>query len=557
MTSTPIQAIIFDNNGTLRRTVRRSDAEKAEWIKPLQQAIGSTRPPAEFVTLLTERLRAYRRWSLETLTNLDEQDLWAQWMLPDYPPEQIRPLARELNRLWRQANGVPVIFPEARPVLMELFRRGYRLGIASNTISSSDIPEMLHGLRLAGYFETVLLSGEFGKRKPDPALLSEAAKQIHQPPSACAYIGNRTDRDVIAARGAGYAKVVLLRDPAAPHLTAPDGDLQADDCIDSLSQLLEIFPQLNGTQPQPRPYCVSLSTMWAIKNFDRLEDFLIAAGRYGYGQVELNHQISPQMLEGINLARYPIASIHEPCPAEPSMDELKQRDWLISSPDEAKRMAGVACVKRSIDLAHRLGISVIVVHGGQVVTPQTMERQLRALYADGKKGTPEYEELKARMIAERERVIAPHFEAVKKSVKELLAYAAPLGVRLGLENRYHWTDIPTQDEMEELLALGKPEQIGFIFDSGHATALDRMGFYSLDGWLTRFSHRMVGCHLHDVVGLDDHYAPGLGDVDFDLIARHLPPGAFRTVELKTSNTPAEVIAGAHFLAQKGIITPLV
>jgi sugar phosphate isomerase/epimerase len=438
-------------------------------------------------------------------------------------------------------------------VLLELFRRGYRLGIASNTISSSDIPEMLHGLRLAGYFETVLLSGEFGRRKPDPTLLSEAAKQINQPPAACAYIGNRTDRDVIAARGAGYAKVVLLRDPAAPHLTAPDGDLQADHCIDSLNELLEIFPEINGAQPKPRQYQVSLSTMWAIKNFDRLEDFLIAAGRYGYGQVELNHQISPQMLEGIPLARYPLASIHEPCPAEPSLDELKQRDWLISSPDEEKRIAGVTCVKRSLDLAHQLGIGVVVVHAGQLTTDLTSEKQLRALYAAGQKDTPAYDALKQHMIAERERVIAPYFNSVKRSLRELLDHAAPLGVRLGLENRYHWTDIPTQDEMEELLALGEPDRLGFIFDSGHAAALDRLGFYPFEGWLKRFSQRMFGCHLHDVVGLEDHYAPGLGDVDFDLIARHLPPQAFRTVELKTSNTAQQVIAGAHFLAQKGII----
>lgn len=556
MTSMPIQAIIFDNNGTLRRNLRRSDAEKAEWIKPLQQRIGSSMPPAEFVTLLTERLRAYRRWSLENLSNLDEQDLWAQWMLPDFPPAHIRPRAAELNRLWRQANGVPQVFPETRPVILELFRRGYHLAIASNSISSSDIPEMLHGMRIAGYFETVLLSGEFGRRKPDPSLLSEAAKQLNLPPAVCAYIGNRTDRDVIAARGAGFGKVILLRDPANLQLTASQGDLQADLCIDSLSELLEVFPTLNGAQPQPRQYQVSLSTMWAMKNFDRLEDFLIAAGRYGYGQVELNHQISPEMLEDIPLARYPLASIHEPCPAEPSLDELKQRDWLISSPDEEKRIAGVGYVKRSIDLAHRLGISTVVVHAGQLTTDLTPEKQLRALYAAGQKGTPAYDTLKQSMIADRERVIAPYFDSVKRSLRELLDHAAPLGVRLGLENRYHWTDIPTQDEMEELLALGAPDRLGFIFDCGHAAALDRLGFYSNEGWLTRFAPRMFGCHLHDVVGLDDHYAPGLGDVDFDLIARHLPPGVFRTVELKTSNTAQQVIAGAHFLAQKGIIKPL-
>ena len=254
--------------------------------------------------------------------------------------------------------------------------------------------------------------------------------------------------------------------------------------------------------------------MWAIQNFDHLEDFFNAAREYGYNKIELNHQISPAMLEGIDLSRYRFSSVHEPCPTVLSTDELKTRDWQISSPDEENRARGIESIRRSIDLAHQLDAPVVVVHGGQIPDPLNRERQLRRLYRAGQKESPAYAALKGEMIAEREVASGPHLDAVKRSLAELLDYAAPLKVRLGLENRYHWMDIPTQDEMEALLALGSPEQLGFIFDSGHATALDRLGFFSFEGWLKRFSQRMLGCHLHDVTGLDDHQAPGLGDVRF-------------------------------------------
>ena len=230
--------------------------------------------------------------------------------------------------------------------------------------------------------------------------------------------------------------------------------------------------------------------------------------------IELNHQVSLAMLEGVDLGRYRFSSIHEPCPIVLSTGELKKRDWLISSPNEETRAQGVASIKRSIDLAHQLKAGVVVVHGGQVSTPQTLENQLRVLFDAGLKGSPEYEAIKARMLIEREAVIHPHFESVKKSLVELLDYAAPLGVCLGLENRYHWTDIPTQDEMEELLKLGSPEQLGFVFDIGHATALDRLGFYPFEGWLERFSSRLVGTHLHDVIGLDGSLRPRIGGCEF-------------------------------------------
>lgn len=299
-------------------------------------------------------------------------------------------------------------------------------------------------------------------------------------------------------------------------------------------------------------YRASLSTMWAVNNFDRLEDFFNTAGQLGYASIELNHQVTPEMLQGIDLRRYRFSSVHEPCPTPVSTDELKTRDWMISSLDKEKRAHGVDGIKRSIDLAHQLGVPVVM-HGGQVSTPQTLERKLRALYNGGLKGTPAYEALQSQMVDERQRVIQPHLEAVKKSVAELLDYAAPLGVRIGLENRYHWTDIPTQDEMAELLTLGNPQQLGFWFDIGHATALDRLGFYSLEGWLSRFSTRLVGCHLHDVIGLEDHQSPGMGDVDFEWVGRYLPENLVRTLELHPRMTAQQVQDGIRFLAQKGIV----
>ena len=99
-------------------------------------------------------------------------------------------------------------------------------------------------------------------------------------------------------------------------------------------------------------------------------------------------------------------------------------------------------------------------------------------------------------------------------MRELLEYAGRSGICLGLENRYHYFDIPSQDELALLLELAGPERIGFIYDVGHATAHGPAGFLSRREWLERFGDRIVGTHLHDVIGFTDHHAPGLGEVDF-------------------------------------------
>lgn len=122
-----------------------------------------------------------------------------------------------------------------------------------------------------------------------------------------------------------------------------------------------------------------------------------------------------------------------------------------------------------------------------------------------------------------------------------------------LQKSSHYTDFPNFDEMITLLDLLDNEVIGFWYDVGHAQALGQLGFTSHEAWLRRFASQMVGVHFHDVIGIDDHQAPGLGEVDWDMVLRYLPKGMHCTVEVQPHNTPAQIMAGMEFLTEKGIL----
>ncbi|MGE5222224.1 MAG: sugar phosphate isomerase/epimerase family protein [Omnitrophica WOR_2 bacterium] len=297
----------------------------------------------------------------------------------------------------------------------------------------------------------------------------------------------------------------------------------------------------------------SLSTMWGIKKFPTIAGFLLASRKYGFDQVELNHQVDSCMLLGIELHQYRFSSVHEPCPADISSDRLKAMDWLISACDEYCREQGVQSIRRSIDLARKLGAKVVVVHAGIIPGGHRMEEKLSTLYDSGQAGSQEYLHLKRYMERTRSMLAGPRLESVKKSLVELIEYASLLGIRLGLENRYYYFDIPNLDELGDLLTLAGPDQLGWIYDVGHAQALDLLGFYPHDEWLKRYSSRMIGAHLHDTIGIHDHYAPGLGEIDFSQIAPYLPLDAFRTCEIRPRNTPEEVEAGMKYLADRGCV----
>jgi sugar phosphate isomerase/epimerase len=177
------------------------------------------------------------------------------------------------------------------------------------------------------------------------------------------------------------------------------------------------------------------------------------------------------------------------------------------------------------------------------------EKKLRALILSGRRESNEYSEIHSQMIRDRAALAPAGFEAVKKSLTELLDYANKFGICLGIENRYHYMEYPSPDELEALLNLAGPDQIGFIYDVGHAQTLDRLGFYRHEEWLKRFAPRMIGAHLHDVIGVKDHFAPGLGEIDFAMVAKYLPENAFRTCEFQPFNTPEQVKAGLNFLIE--------
>jgi len=181
---------------------------------------------------------------------------------------------------------------------------------------------------------------------------------------------------------------------------------------------------------------------------------------------------------------------------------------------------------------------------------ETAEATMRQLYRDGKRHSPEYERLLAQMIAERAMRAPAHLAAVRRSLAELAEQAARLDVRLGLENRDHYFEIPLIDELAELLDEGYGDTVGYWHDVGHAQKSEYKGYGPHEAWLERFADRIIGIHLHDIAGMEDHLAAGQGQMPWEMLARRLPAGdILRTCEFQNTNSPEQVAAGLRWLAE--------
>lgn len=236
-----IDAIFLDVGNTLRIVVEDPDfQDKAK--RDLMALVGAKGSVENFFPVLVERWNKYRKYSKGGLLEASELELWTQWMLPDFPIELIAPNAGKLTRLWRDRDGMRVPRLDAKETIIELYNRGYILGIIANTITETEIPDWMFADQVTQYFKTVILSSKVRVRKPDPQIYWLASRVVGVEPSRCAYFGDNPVRDVEGTRAAGYGMMILIEEPATLAKEPPTVAFTPDFTIKETRQLLDIFP---------------------------------------------------------------------------------------------------------------------------------------------------------------------------------------------------------------------------------------------------------------------------------------------------------------------------
>lgn len=564
-----IKAICFDVGGTLRVSRDRADL-RHENIKKIQSIINDNLEVSFWDKEFAKREHQYRVWSRRTLLELTEAEIWHRFMLPEISKEIIYENAITLNQLWRETKP-KMILPDAVDTLSELKNRGYALGIISNTTSSVEVPILLKENGIEDLFGCVILSTVYGKRKPHPALFIDCARALKLEPEECAYVGDMISRDVVGGRQAGFSEIVIIDakgytretieleddDPETNKIRAMEPDFR----IGRLIELLELYPDRNQFSDQvyknngnPKQlYNIALSTMWHVDQNTSFNQSFMDGRKAGFPRVELNHRVDPELFKQWDRNKFYIPTVHDPCPASVSGDKIKTDDINISSLNERKRIKGVDLVKQTIETGVLLGSRSVVIHPGMIMCDYDLETELKKMYENGLKDTAEYDDLKQQMISFRNQAAPPHVEQVLKSLSEIIDFARPTGLEIGLENRFHFYDIPFIDEMQSFLDLCDEDWYGFHYDVGHGQVLGELGFGDHEEWLKRYGKRMIGVHLHDVIGVTDHQLPGRGDVDFAMIAPYIPQTANLTMEVNPKLTIEELKQGLEYLVQFGII----
>jgi len=118
---------------------------------------------------------------------------------------------------------------------------------------------------------------------------------------------------------------------------------------------------------------------------------------------------------------------------------------------------------------------------------------------------------------------------------------------LGLENRAHYHELPGRDDFEPLLAEFSGGPLGYWHDTGHAHLAERLTIMRPGFLLEKYADHLVGVHLHDAAGLEDHLPPGIGEIDFGALKPHIKPGIPVVIELKPGTRPDDIPQALAFV----------
>jgi putative hydrolase of the HAD superfamily len=240
-----IRAVFFDMGGTIETygwTPELRLQETAGIRQRLVEAgisLGLT--DKQLYETISAGLDAYHQVSLQTMDEFPPARVWSEYVFAGCPVDQesLAAIAEDLMVFIETHWFQRAMRPEVPGVLDAICKMGLKIGLISNVNSRGQVPANLELYGIRHYFDPLVLSSEYGRRKPDPAIFHYAARLANVPTGECAYIGDRIARDIIGARKAGYRLAVQICHDFDHG--EDDSGATPDAIIDQMTEILEIL----------------------------------------------------------------------------------------------------------------------------------------------------------------------------------------------------------------------------------------------------------------------------------------------------------------------------
>src|SRR5438876_56465 len=289
---------------------------------------------------------------------------------------------------------------------------------------------------------------------------------------------------------------------------------------------------------------IAFSTCWNSGRHTDGAEMLREIVDLGFDRVELGHGIRISLMPGIqkmfDSGKVKFSSLHNFCPLPVEVMGASPDCYQFSSPSGVERERAIKQTFQTIDFAKRLNAPFVVLHLGEVKMRPVTDL-LIGLAKTGKYLSRKYVRLKVKAVQKRERIAPDYLHRAKDCLRRIIDYSTTKNIKLGLEGRRGYEEMPTERELPALLEEMESQQLRYWHDFGHAQIKENLAFLDHAEWLRAIGPRTFGCHVQDCIcPAQDHQPPFAGDVDLEKLVPLLPANCLFVWEMSPNKTAAQI-----------------
>ena len=243
------KAVFFDFGGVLADARRRPEgpAEAAAVVVTLLERCGLEVDAGRIERDVIAGSEAFEAWKssqsrMRYPAEPTHRAFWSDFVTADWPRRAriaVDAHAAELCTIFEAATVDRPVKAGADRVLEWLAAAGIPTALACNTLSGGGTRRLISDYGFSGLLTLELYSDELGVRKPNPRIFEPALVALDVAPRDVWYVGDKYDRDDLAARRADLGAAILMTQATAD--AAPTPDMVPDAVVTDPAALLRLI----------------------------------------------------------------------------------------------------------------------------------------------------------------------------------------------------------------------------------------------------------------------------------------------------------------------------
>ena len=290
---------------------------------------------------------------------------------------------------------------------------------------------------------------------------------------------------------------------------------------------------------------ISFSTCWNSGRHTEGGEVIDEILGMGFDTVEVSHGLKVSLIPGIQKAfadgRVKVSGVHNFCPSpvEVMIDAPDCYEFTSHRPYERKRALDLTF--KTLETAASFNSEYVVLHMGSIpmkrISPD-LERMLK----DGEGDARKFVKTKIKLVKKREKLAPLYLQRATETLAAIAEKAAEVGVKVGVESRSAFEDVPNELEMLGLMEnFADNPWVGYWHDFGHVQRKHNLGLLDHYEWLSSMEPYLIGCHLHDLQWPSrDHRVPLSGEIEFEKLMPFVGKGKPVVWELSPTRKKSDI-----------------